>query len=415
MKKIMVFLFVAVSVSFFVFHLSAVAAQTQGKERPLVLVHGFLGFGEDEMLGYNYWGGLDSLKSRLEAQGYTVFVAAVGPVSSSWDRACELFAQIKGGQVDYGRGHSAHFQHERTDSLKNYNGVYPQWDQDHPIHLIGHSQGGQTVRLLAQLLEQGHPGADKVGYGPDNETSLLFQGGNHGWVTSVTTLSTPHDGTTLATGIDYIPFAQEFILAIASAVGIFTDDVIYDFKLGQWGLVRNPGESLTAYFAKVAGSQAFKGTTDTSAWDMDPQDGTLEFNGWVEAQPGIYYFSLSTEQTFRGFFTGFHLPELGMNLLFHPSTYFLGSYTTDGIDRTWFENDGVVNTISMNGPKRGSTDVIQEYDGTPVKGVWNHLGCQSIDHTDIIGVLSYPGEYPEGYESLHAWYLDLAKMLTDLE
>lgn len=391
------------------------AAQTAGKERPIVLVHGFMGFGEDEMLGYNYWGGFTSLREDLEDQGFTVYVAAVGPVSSSWDRACELFAQIRGGAVDYGNGHSDHFGHAPSDSLKVYDGFYPEWDADHPVHLVGHSQGGQTIRLLAQLMSQGHPTAQQVGYDADGETSLLFQGGHSEWVTSVTTISTPHDGTTLARGLDLIPFVQEFILGIAATIGLFTDDVVYDFKLGQWGLVRNPGESLADYFDKVTNSAAFNGTTDASAYDMDPTDGVYEFNGWVAAQPDIYYFSLSTEQSYEMFFTGFHGPELGMNLALHPATYFMGCYTTDGIDSDWFENDGVVNTVSMDGPKLGGSDIIRDGTGNPQPGVWNHLGVESLDHGDIIGILPYSWEVPSGYDSLADWYIDLADRLTSLE
>ncbi|MCP4022599.1 MAG: hypothetical protein GY729_12220 [Desulfobacteraceae bacterium] len=279
MKKCMQAILIVVFVLPSLFCTVPIAAQTTGKACPIVLVHGFMGFGEEEMLGYNYWGGFDSLKEQLENQGYTVFVASVGPVSSSWDRACELFAQIKGGPVDYGNGHSAFFNHDQTDSRKNFDGLYPQWDQEHPVHLIGHSQGGQTIRLLAQLLEQGHPGADDVGYGADNETALLLQGGHNNWITSI----------------------------------------------------------------------------------------------------------------------------------------FMGFYTTQGIDRSWLENDGVVNTTSMNGPKFNSTDVIVDFNGAPIKGVWNHLGCENLDHGDIVGIMSWPNDTPSGYETLHEWYSDLARMLTSLD
>lgn len=35
-------------------------------------------------------------------------------------------------------------------------GNYPEWDEDHPIHFVGHSAGAQVVRVLQQML------ADKV-------------------------------------------------------------------------------------------------------------------------------------------------------------------------------------------------------------------------------------------------------------
>lgn len=35
-------------------------------------------------------------------------------------------------------------------------GHYPEWDENHPIHFVGHSAGAQVVRVLQQML------ADKV-------------------------------------------------------------------------------------------------------------------------------------------------------------------------------------------------------------------------------------------------------------
>ena len=46
---------------------------------------------------------------EFESQGFEVMVTNVGPISSNWDRAVELYYQIKGGQVDYGKTHSEKF------------------------------------------------------------------------------------------------------------------------------------------------------------------------------------------------------------------------------------------------------------------------------------------------------------------
>lgn len=37
-----------------------------------------------------------------------------------------------------------------------YTGHYPIWDDQHPIHVVGHSAGAQVIRVLQQML------ADKV-------------------------------------------------------------------------------------------------------------------------------------------------------------------------------------------------------------------------------------------------------------
>ena len=70
-------------------------------------------------------------------RGHKVYYATVGPVSSNWDRACELFAQIKGGSVDYGKNHSETHRHDQRGN-QNFPGFYPEWDGNNKIHLVGH-------------------------------------------------------------------------------------------------------------------------------------------------------------------------------------------------------------------------------------------------------------------------------------
>ena len=87
--------------------LPAVAANND----PVVLVHGFLGFGPQQFraTGFKYWGGYGDIAGHMQLYKgpHAVYAAGVGPVSSNWDRAAELYAQIKGGCVDYGAHHVA--------------------------------------------------------------------------------------------------------------------------------------------------------------------------------------------------------------------------------------------------------------------------------------------------------------------
>ena len=96
---------------------------------PIVLIHGFFGWGNDEMGNYSYWGGHDNLQKTLEDNGYRVFNVSVGPISSNWDRAIEVYYQLKGGQVDYGYGHSKKYGLIQKPIDKVYKGLYPEWDK----------------------------------------------------------------------------------------------------------------------------------------------------------------------------------------------------------------------------------------------------------------------------------------------
>ena len=72
---------------------------------PIVFVHGIAGWGRDEMAGYLYWGGgiiggNADIEAILRKNNFQAYTADVGPFSSNWDRAVELYYQIKGGCVD---------------------------------------------------------------------------------------------------------------------------------------------------------------------------------------------------------------------------------------------------------------------------------------------------------------------------
>lgn len=371
---------------------SAHAMRAGNTPIPVIMVHGLGGFGPDEMGSFNYWGGVDDIPAYLTSNGHPAYAAAVGPFSSNFDRAVELYYYIKGGYVDYGKFHSSKYGHAQKKS-RYYPGIYPQWDAAHPVHLLGHSMGGITVRKLVTLLEQGDA-LEKQ----DPQHPSLFSGGKTGWVTSVTTISTPHNGATLTyqllPGQD--PAVRKLVTAVAALAGANMNIAnLYDFDLEQWGLVRQPNESFSAYMDRVCNSQIWT-TEDYCGHDVTPEYA----RDWNSAEPdskNVYYFSISTKATWKGLLTGWAYPQLTMFPLVVPVAYpwplvmGIGNYRKNIpgqviIDEKWWPNDGAANVYGMSGP---ATSIIKEYDaGTPLqKGEWHHLGLYNgYDHFAIIGM-----------------------------
>ena len=393
---------------------------------PIVLVHGFLGFGPEQFkeTGFKYWGGFDDIAEHMRKhQGqHQVLVSTVGAINSSWDRSAELYYQLKGGCVDYGVNHTARFQHvagehrppgqcwaaDPANNPHNYPlALYPAWDADHPIHLIGHSQGGQTVRSLIELLENGSP------YG-DEDGGELYKGGKIGWVRSATTLSAPHDGTSLHDAIGNFGLAASDwasqIAAMASP-GPGPKPVL-DLKLQQFGLARLAGETEKNYLERVRAAPVWNTDNyDTAQYEMGP-DGARQFNGWVKTSPNVYYYSIANSATEAGAFccnntdrfiaffqnSAYQYPRWDMAPLTKPyagewilpsiGRRGIGSYTQSQpgrmvVDAKWFQNDGVVNTVSMRAP---TGQPVRDYDGVSVKGTWNFLQTyHGYDHFDMVG------------------------------
>jgi len=370
---------------------------------PIVLVGGFTVWGRDEVLGFKYWGGTQDIQEDLKSQGHSVSTAAPGPFSSNWDRACEVFAMLRGGRVDYGKAHAAVHGHSRLG--RTYPALVAGWGESIPkVHLVGHSMGGQTIRTLAQLLARGD---ERERNATDNaDLSPLFQGG-HAWISSVTTLATPHEGTTLTWRREGLVGPAQKLFALATLRNGKTG--FYDVKLDQWGLTRKAGESGGAFLRRVRNSPLWQGTRDFSAYDLSPE-GARELNSWVKAQPEIYYFSWSTGKT-QPDNEGHQVPMPRMTPLWYFGSRFMGCTTSApghvSLDGTWFRNDGVVNTRSMPGPH---TDLIRCFEGAPQRGEWNHMGIlEGWDHTELIGL------GPEHREELLPFYRTWARFLASLE
>ena len=138
---------------------AAAADQTcpSSKSDPVVFVHGLMGWGERAGLNsvLPYWGmTTGSLTAYLNSLGYETYSATVGPISSAWDRACELYAQLTGTTVDYGAAHAAAHDHARY-GITYDRPLFSGWGTKRAVNLVGHSFGGATTRLFLELMTNG--------------------------------------------------------------------------------------------------------------------------------------------------------------------------------------------------------------------------------------------------------------------
>lgn len=398
---------------------------------PYVLVHGLGGWGEGDGINDSaqYWGATAcNLTEYLTSQGYSVYAPSVGPISSAWDRACELYAQLTGTTVDYGEAHSAEHNHERFGRTYD-TPLFEGWGdkinggQRVKINLVGHSFGGATVRLLTSLLEYGSE-AEMQATG--NETSPLFEGGKGNWVNSVTALCAPHNGSSLTEvlnsvgGIVGISDTTEMLISLCFGIaGIATPaNGVYDFKLDQFGIGEISGGTADIKSAISAVTNSGK---DHAGYDLSP-DGAAKLNETIKTVEDVYYFSYSYSATKPGTLLKGHVPDYATTLpLLYPTALAMGSYTgtTAGgivIDETWQENDGLVSVVSARYPFNEpyvelAVDGLNLEEGQQkeiLRGIWNVAETKDGDHGNVIG-LNAPTDTTQNF------YTDLFTMIDGLE
>ena len=394
--------------------LPAAAANTQsGAERyPTIYVHGLMGWGEhDQIYAVTpYWGLTSDLMPYLTGKGYESYAASVGPLSSAWDRACELYAQLTGTTVDYGAAHAAEYGHARYGATYD-KPLFEGWSADKKINLVGHSFGGATIRLFLDILADGSAEEQAAAKADGTEVSPFFQGGKADWVYSLTTLAAPHNGTTfLECCGDMTQFAAEISTTMAKLLGISDFKGVYDFQLDQFGFYRKDGETVLEALNRVLHSD-FLSHNDNAFLDLTI-DKSLEINKGIAIQPNVYYFSYAGDQTSTNPLTGNHYPTVsaipsnGMCALMMPGSVNMGKYydkyTAGGIyiDQSWLPNDGLVNTVSALYPtttdkntteclKRDGTQGWVNYDGysdiTFRPGIWYVMPVTRADHMQFVG------------------------------
>ncbi len=383
---------------------------------PFVFVHGLNGWGGAEDINgiIPYWGATTGdLMAYLQGEGYECYSASVGPLSSAWDRACELYAQLLGTTVDYGEAHSKAHNHERYGRTY-YSGLVPDWGEldetgkIQKIHLIGHSFGGTTVRMLIQLLTEGS--ADEQAATPAGEISGLFTGGKSDWVKSATTICTPHNSSSVyyplvMLGLDVVVQTFSYIYAGIMGRSIFNGGMV-DFHLEQFGLTDVPGgEKADNFF--VALSRVLDSKEDSCQYDLTPE-GSVEINNMLDINEKTYYFSYPFSTTKE--FAGVQVPGIKTNPVIFLTAAVMGvmKFTdpTTGVvyDESWLANDALVNTESAKYPL---DEPHKDFDGSFEKGIWNVMPVQEGDHGTAIGLFA-------DKEKTQSFYLELCEMLNAL-
>ena len=367
--------------------LPAAAANTQsGATRyPTVYVHGLMGWGEHDQIysAVPYWGLSTDLMPYMTSKGYESYAASVGPLSSAWDRACELYAQLTGTTVDYGAAHAAEYGHAR------YGATYdkPLFDQPRRPQLRRRDDPPVPRHPRRRL-------CCRAGRG---------QGRRHG-------------GLPLLRGRK-------------GRLGLFPDDAgcpaqRHDLPrvLRQHGAVCGRG------LDRVLHSD-FLSHNDNVFRDLTI-DRALELNDDIEIQPNVYYFSYAGDKTRQSSATGERTSAVDMTPLFVPFANRMCSYydqTTAGgfrIDKIWAPNDGLVNTVSALYPtdsagrcltQSGKTGYIQQDGYSNVNyqpGVWNVMPVRHYDHGNFIAGMPVPDLASQSVTALRQFYLSLMDNLS---
>jgi triacylglycerol lipase len=374
----------------------------QGSGPAYIFISGILGTGEYSSFEHilPYWGLFrgDLLRRLEEETGSACYAAAVGPISSAWDRACELYAQLAGGRVDYGKAHSEAMGHARYGRV--YEPLFEGWSGERPVHFMAHSFGGATARLFAQLCAEGSP--EERGATPGEELSPLFRGGMLDRILSITGLANPHNGTTAIVSIQkgqpLWPFVP--IYSMMSFVGTLPVlNGVYDMHLEQFGL-SNPAGQYRGNVLTQKKLRAFLRSRDHATADLS-LDGAAELNRATPIRPELTYFSfpcalnmkelrhgkrLIPLKEFKNPVFGFWGLQIGMGMGFARRLVRAEERTADRIraaveyDPLWLENDVVVPLASALYP---IGQPWKEYEpGEEIKpGVWHVMPVKyGVDH-----------------------------------
>ena len=352
-----------------------------------IFVHGLSGWGSYDLQNefIPYWGmtGGD-LILYLNHQGYESYSASVDPSGSAWDRACELYAELYGTRVDYGKEHSERCGHERFGEDFTGRALLDDFE-DSRFVLLGHSFGGATIRLFSEILRNGS--AEERAVTAEDDLSDFFKGGHGEGLVSVVTLAAPTNGTT--------------------AYDLYEDP---DFDPSSVNVPEEYEKNSDAVSKTVKEKNDGRIESDHAAYDMHI-DNALELNGRITTFPDVYYFAQPYDSTYMNSEGNVYPDPSITENIFMKGAVIMSKYegkTAGGvkIDRSWQANDGLVNTISAMAPAgQYSLDYKEGEKLRP--GIWYIFPTIKGDHMAPQGGLTKR-------KDVKPYYLNLCKMLSEL-
>ncbi|KAI9296098.1 alpha/beta-hydrolase, partial [Neoconidiobolus thromboides FSU 785] len=264
------------------------------------------------------------------------------------DRACEIFYELKGGKIDYGKEHSRKYCHSQFGLY--YEGVLKEWNEEKPIVLIGKGYGAQTILYLQYLLA----------------IDFFKCQSNDKWIKAVITIEGSLRGSTLPYVLGLKPFTKsvihpisilQLILSLIHLLLYFNLPVIYLFGLQlmnyYWNLSKKQQSS---FWCALIGRSSYSNLEDNFIYDY-----SLEGAAWhsklYPISSNCIYLNYVISNSMKSKITGYHLPRPSQFKRFLLS-WFLGRFQFIHNDLNEYEeltkywpNNGLVPTICQLPPK----------------------------------------------------------------
>lgn len=394
------------------------------KSYPVVFVHGLYGWGSADKLYEKlpYWGASNSreLTKYFGSKGIEAFAPSVGPLSSAWDRCCELWAYLMGGTVDYGKVHSEKYHHARYGRTYEH-GALEDWGSEgahKKINIVGHSFGGPTVKMFADILYYG--AQEEIDGTPAEELSDFFKPEKAQKLHTVTTLSGVNNGTTYATmfGVPGMTYVVAALLTLTGFIGGTKAMKWYDLHLDQFGIMPDPTKQTEFGFKNpftLKNAKIIKNFAalryDSIAYELGVEE-ELNINKTIRTPEDVYFFARRASCYFhdedgkpvRVYKEKFPTAPLGRFCALSTKLPYVKKF---GVDETWQDNDGIVNVIGQSAPLYSPQKDYEE--GEECKpGLWYNMPVEMRDH------LCWSGLF-DNDEHVKSYYSDMVESFRNLK